>query len=123
MGPSSLGKKLQKARDSLKDGDFAEALSIYATLARDFPLVLGEYGAAAAGAGDFDLADRVWEKVRSLNAKDVRVLFWLANQYSSLGMHSKSGALYAEAANVEPHNPEAQGLLAVFLARTKSVEE
>ena len=123
MGPSSLGKKLQKARDSLKDGDFAEALSIYATLARDFPLVLGEYGAAAAESGDFELADRLWDKARSLNAKDVRVLFWLANQYGSLGMHAKSRALFAEAAALEPRNLEAQGNLAAFLARTKSVAE
>ena len=123
MSPSSLGKKLQKARDSLKEGDFAEALNAYATLAKDFPLVLGEYGAAAAESGDFDLADRLWQKVRSLNAKDVRVHFWLANQYGSLGMHAKSRALYREAADLEPRNVEAQINLAFFLARTKGVEE
>jgi len=123
MSPSSLGKKLQRARNSLKEGDFVEALNIYATLAKDFPLVLGEYGAAAAESGDFDLADKLWEKVRSLNAKDVRVLFWLASQYGSLGMHSKSRALFAEAANLEPRNLEAQSNLAAFLARTKSVAE
>ncbi|HTB63302.1 MAG TPA: sulfotransferase [Opitutales bacterium] len=53
----------------------------------------------------------------------MRALFWLAQQYGMVGLHTQAGALYAEAAGTEATNLEAQINLASFLARTKSIEE
>jgi tetratricopeptide (TPR) repeat protein len=122
MSPSSLGRKLQKARGLLRERKFAEALQIYATLFREFPRAIGEYGSAAAAAGDFALADRLWEQLRRRESKNAGVLLWLAAQYGALGLHGKAHGLFAEAALAEPPNLEAQIRLATFLVRTGGIE-
>jgi len=124
VNPGSLGKHLQKARHLLKSGSFAEALSLYASIVRQFPQGGFEYGGAVMQSGDFQLADRILEKVRSREPRNVRLLSGLAEEiYANCGLNTKSRALLSEAAGLEPGNLELQIKLARFLTRSGGVEE
>ena len=123
MNPAVLGKKLQKARYFMESGNFAEALGLYATLVKQFPQGGGEYGRAAAHAGDFDLADRIWEKVRRHEPKNAELLSGLAGEYGKIGLHYQITRVILRSANIDPRNLDVQIKLAWLLARTNSVEE
>jgi tetratricopeptide (TPR) repeat protein len=123
VNPADLNKKLQKARELMASGHFAEALSLYATLVKHFPQGGGEYGRAAAKSGDLDLADRIWENMRSRESKNAEVLAKLAEEYGTAGLHAKSRSLFLEAAGIQPNNLDVQIKLAWLLTRTNSVEE
>ena len=123
VNPAGLGKKLQRARDFMESGNFAEALNLYATLVKHYPQGGGEYGRAAAESGDFALADRIWEKLRKHEPKNADVLSRLAGEYGKVGLHAKSRELFSDAAAIEPQNRDVQIKLAWLLARTNSVEE
>jgi tetratricopeptide (TPR) repeat protein len=123
VSPTSLNKKLQKARDLLKSRQFVQALNLYATVADKLPRGNGEYGSAAAMSGDLSLADRLWEKLRKREPKNTEVLRWLANEYELAGLYAKSRWLWNEAANLEPGKMELQINLASFLVRANSDEE
>src|ERR1700677_2818785 len=107
----------------MEQGNQFEGLGAYAKLAKQYPEpgVWGEPGRAAAVTGDFDLAERAWEKLRSLEPNTADALSRLAREYQSIGLHGKARALYAEAASAEPQNLDAQVDLAALLARTGSV--
>src|SRR5580704_7196382 len=95
--PAAVDKKLQKARELVKAGQFGEGLNLYETVVRQFPLANGEYGCAAAHSGDFDLADKIWTRFRTQEQKNAKVLFWLAGQYGAVGLLAKSRLLFREA--------------------------
>lgn len=107
----------------MESGNFGEALSIYAALVKQFPQGGGEYGRAAAHTGDFELADRIWGKLRNLEPRNIEILSGLAGEYGKIGLHARSRALFSEAATLEPSNPDVRIKLAWLLARTNSVEE
>jgi tetratricopeptide (TPR) repeat protein len=123
VNPADLNKKLQKARNLTGSGNHAEALNLYATLVKHFPQGGGEYGRAAAQSADFELADRIWENLRRREPKNPELLARLAGEYGTVGLHAKSRALFAEAAEIEPGNLDFQIKLAWLLTRTNSVEE
>jgi len=120
-----FNKKLRKARQFMEQGNYAEALGGYAKLVRQYPGsgVWGEYGSAAAMASDFDLADRIWERIRSQEPNTADLLSRLAREYQNIRLHAKARALHAAAASIEPGNLDAQINLAALLARTSSVGE
>jgi len=118
-----LNKKLQKARQCMALKNHAEALKLYGQLFKQFPQGGGEYGSAAAISGDFDLADRIWEKFRSLQPNSADLLSRLAGEYQGIGLHAKARELYSKAADKEPRNLDLQLKLASLLARTSGVEE
>ncbi len=105
--------------------NYAEALKLYAQLVKEFPQGgLGyEYGRAAAVAGDFDLAEQIWENLLSGEPKTAELLSQLAGEYGKIWLFSKARALSFEAASLEPGNLNVQLNLASFLSRTNSVEE
>ena len=109
----------------MEQGNDAEALATYGKLVKQYPQsgLLGEYGRAAAIAGEFDLADRIWEKIRGQEANTVDLLSRLAWEYQNIRLHAKARALYAEAASLAPRDLDAQINLAALLARTSSVAD
>ena len=118
-------QQLQNARQLWQIGRQAAALKAYAQLVKDFPQnnVWEEYGQAAAAAGEFDLAEQLWEKVRSIGPNTGTLLAKTAVEYGKIWLFAKARALSFEAANLEPGNAAVQLSLASFLARTNSVEE
>ena len=104
---------------------YPEALSIYARLTEQtqHSAHLFEYGSAAAGSGDFDLADRVWQKLISRESNNAQLLWRLAGEYGKMSLFTKAGVLFAKAAKLEPGNLEIQLSLVSHLAKTSSVGE
>jgi Flp pilus assembly protein TadD len=65
MTPSELQHHLNEARQFLLGHEFSRALSRYEKLTRQFPgeaVIWAEYGNAASGLGQADLADQAWQK-------------------------------------------------------------
>jgi tetratricopeptide (TPR) repeat protein len=120
-----LNQKLQGARQLMLLKDHAEALALYAKLVKQYPQagLLGEFGRAAAISGDFELADRIWERIRSGEPNNAELLAQLAWEYQNIRLHSKALALHAQAARLDPRNLDRQLSLAEILARTAGVEE
>src|SRR5580700_10213408 len=109
----------------MEQGHYAEALGAYQKLVKQYPEggVWGEYSRAATIAGDFELAERIWEKMRSLGPPTADLLGKLAREYQGIKFHAKARELYEEAARIEPQNLDAQIDLAAMLARTGSVAD
>jgi len=118
-------KKLLQARHSMQLKNYPESLKLYAQLVKEYPKsnLWDEYSRAAAAAGEFDLAERLWEKIRSVEPNTASLLLRLAEEHGKIWLFSKARALSFEAANREPDNLTVQLSLASFLARTNSVEE
>ncbi len=123
--PTGFEQQLQEARSFVANKSYPAALKLYGTLSKAFtqPEHWEEYGRAAAGAGDFDLADRLWERVLSSQPPTTGVLSRLAVGYGDIGLFAKARALCIQAASLEPGNLEVQLSLASFLARTGGVDE
>ncbi|HXB58766.1 MAG TPA: sulfotransferase [Candidatus Acidoferrales bacterium] len=110
MNPVSLDESLNKARRLLESYDFSQALAAYEKLTRQFPRnarIWVEYGAAAAGTGQLDLADRAWNKALELEPGNSENLLQVGHQYKSLRQPEKARAWYekASAADLKSINP------------------
>lgn len=101
---------------------YAEALALYAAVIKQFPQGGGEYGRAAADAGDYELAFRIWEKFRA-RTKDAEIIARLAGEYQNIGLHAMARELFAQAAGLEPGNLHFQLKLAAMMARSSSIDE
>jgi tetratricopeptide (TPR) repeat protein len=123
MDVQTVNKNLVKARELMARKRFVDALNIYATAAKHAPQVGGEYGRAAADSGDYDLADRIWQKFMSQQTLNARILARLSEDYQSMGMHGPGRKLMEKAANMEPHNLDLQFKYAVLVIRISSPEE
>ena len=125
MDSFDYDKKLLQARHSAQVKNYPEALKLYAQLAKDYAKgnLWDEYSRTAAAAGEFDLAEKLWEKIRSVEPNTASLLLHLAEEHGKIWLFSKARALSFEAANLEPRNLSVQLSLASFLARTNSVEE
>lgn len=102
---------------------FDEAFEIYAQLVRQFPQCGAEYGRAAAHAGDFEMAVRVWEEARRFEPGNVDRVLFIASEYARIGLHARSRVLFCEAAKSQPRNMDAQIKAAWLLSRTNGVDE
>src|SRR4051812_33712582 len=124
MTSSHFEKKLNKARHLQQLRNYPEALKMYAWLAKQFPApdLWVEYGHAALVSGDTDLAERIWDKARTFEPNNVEIYLRVAAEYQKIGLHTKTRALYAEAAKIEPDNFGVQLGLASLLAETSSVD-
>ena len=102
-----------------------EALKLYGDLARQFAMtsLWSEYGQAAATAGDFDLAEQIWEKIRTFEPNTGDLLSRIATEYGKIWLFAKARTLLFEAVNLEPGNLNVQLSLASFLSRTNSIGE
>lgn len=109
----------------MQTANHAEALRAYAELVRKYPGggVIGEYARAAAIYGDFELAEQLWERIRSSQPNSVDLLSRLAWEHQQIRLHAKARELYRQAAEAEPANLEVQLALAWLMARTNSTKE
>ncbi|HZV33274.1 MAG TPA: sulfotransferase [Verrucomicrobiae bacterium] len=126
MNPVDFNKKLHEARFLMQSKRLPEALKVYSELAREFPKLgnlLEEYGRAAGAAGNYELADQLWERVVAIGPKNAALLLRLAAEYGKIWLFEKARQLSREAADLEPENLTAQVGLASLLARTSGVAE
>ncbi len=110
----------------MRQNQHAEALQRYGNLAGQFPglgSLWDEYGKAAAAAGDYTLADQIWQRILDNGPKSAALLLRLAGEYGQAWQFSRARELSRQAAELEPNNLQAQVNLASLLARTGGVDE
>jgi tetratricopeptide (TPR) repeat protein len=120
-----FNEKLQQARQFAQFRNFGNALRLYSQLAKECSEggFWEEYGSVAAQAGEFDLAEQIWEKLRTLEPNTAKLLSKLASEYGNIWLFAKAREFSFKAAELDPGNLEVQVNLASFLSRTNSVDE
>ena len=118
--------KLEAARRSLLAHDFAPALARYQKLTRQRPgeaVTWAEYGNAASGAGQFDLADQCWQKALELAPANAELIGMIGHQYQGMRQPEKAGACFARAAASAPRSINPRISLAVLMEKSHRLEE
>jgi tetratricopeptide (TPR) repeat protein len=105
MSTIQLQQKLEKARAFLIRQDFVQALPRYEKLVRQWPqdaVVWFEYGNAAAGVRNRELAERAWQMVLELAPRNAELILQVGHQYQALRIPDKARSCFAQAATADP---------------------
>ena len=93
--PVPADKKLNEARQLSQAYNFPLAVLAYEKLTHVFPhraAVWFEYGCAAGGAGQFDLADDAWHKALDLEPSNGELMLQIGHRYQTLRQPEKARA-------------------------------
>jgi Flp pilus assembly protein TadD len=126
MNPASPDKKLNEARELLNSASFFQAVPAYEKLARQFPHLARiwlEYGAAAAGAGQLDLADRAWNTALELEPRNSEFMLQIGHQYQTLRQPEKARASFEKAAAADPQGINPRMSLAMLFEQNHRFAE
>src|SRR5439155_4546096 len=119
-------KKLRKARQFLLARNFAQALPGYQKLSRlcsGDAVIWFEYGNAAAGLRDRDLADRAWHKAIELAPQNTELIIQIGHQYQALREPDKARSCFAQAAAADPRGINPRISLAVLSEQNHLLEQ
>ena len=126
MLPSHAQQKLRKARQFLLARNFAQALPGYQKLSRlcsGDAVIWFEYGNAAAGLRDRDLADRAWHKAIELAPQNAELIIQIGHQYQALREPDKARSCFARAAAADPRAINPRISLAVLSEQNHLLEQ
>jgi Tfp pilus assembly protein PilF len=126
MTSADFQHKLNEARQFLLAHEFGRALAKYEKLTRDWPgeaVLWAEYGNAASGAGQVDLADRTWERALELAPGDADLVGMIGHQYQGMRRPDKALACFAQAAAADPRAINPRISLAVLCEKSHRLEE
>jgi tetratricopeptide (TPR) repeat protein len=126
MTPTDFQQKLAAARRCLLAHDFAPALARYQKLTHERPteaVTWAEYGNAASGAGQFDLADQCWHKALALAPENADLIGMIGHQYQGMRQPEKASACFARAAAAAPRSINPRISLAVLLEKSHRLDE
>ena len=126
MTPGHLEKKLAQARQILLANDFARALPRYQQLAGLCPTeaaIWAEYGNAACGAGQTELADRSWQKALVLAPHNAELVGMIGHQYQGMRKPEQARACFAQAAAANPRGINPRISLAVLMEKSHRLTE
>lgn len=126
MTASELQHQLNEARQFLLAREFGRALPRYEKLTRQFPaeaVIWAEYGNAASGQGQVDLADRAWQKALGLAGGNADLIGMIGHQYQGMRKPEKAAACFARAAAADPRGINPRISLAVLLEKSHRLEE
>jgi Tfp pilus assembly protein PilF len=97
--------KLDDARRYLLAHQYVRALAQYERLTRQWPreaVLWAEYGNAAAGAGQADLADRTWQRAIALAPGNADLVGLIGHQYQGMRRPEKALACFVQAMAADP---------------------
>jgi tetratricopeptide (TPR) repeat protein len=119
-------KKLAQAREFLLANDFGRALPRYEQLTRQWPneaAIWAEYGNAASGAGQSDLAERSWQKALVLAPRNAELVGMIGHQYQGMRKPERARACFVQAAAANPRGINPRISLAVLLEKSHRLAE
>jgi len=125
MIPANIQQKFRKARQFLLSQDFAQALPRYQKLSQLCPgdaVIWFEYGNAAAGLHNRDLADRAWHKAIELASRNAELIIQIGHQYQALREPDKARSCFARAAVADPRAINPRISLAVLSEQNHLLE-
>jgi len=126
MTSADFQHKLEAARRCLLAHDFAGALPRYHRLIHDRPrdaVTWAEYGNAASGAGQVELADQCWQKSLELAAGNAELIGMIGHQYQGVRNPEQASACFAQAAAAAPRSINPRISLAVLLEKNHRLAE
>src|ERR1051325_4134044 len=126
MKPSELQHYLDEARGLLLGHEYGRALPRYEKLTRQYPgeaVIWAEYGNAASGLGEVDVADRAWQKALGLAGSNAELIGMIGHQYQGMRKPEKASACFARAAAADPRGINPRISLAVLLEKGHRLEE
>ena len=126
MRPSDFQHKHNDARHFLLSHEFTRALPLYERLTSHRPLraeLWAEYGNAASGAGQVELADHCWQKALGLASGNAELIGMIGHQYQGVRQPEKATACFAQAAAADPRSINARISLAVLLEKNHRLNE
>ena len=126
MTPTGFQHKLNEARQFLLAHEFGRALPQYEKLTGQRPgeaALWAEYGNAAAGAGQVDLADRTWQRAVELAPGNAELIGLIGHQYQGMRRPEKARACFAQAAAADPRAINPRISLAVLCEQNHRLEE
>lgn len=126
INPASSDKKLKEARGNLTNYDFSQALPAYEKLTQQFPRraqIWFEYGCAAGGASQMDLADRAWRKAVELEPRNGQLMLQIGHHYQGLRQPEKARAWFEKAAAIDPRDINPHMAVAILLEQTHRFAE
>jgi tetratricopeptide (TPR) repeat protein len=126
MNLSPEEKKLNAARELSRTFNFSQAVPAYEKLARQFPQKAGiwfEYGFAAGGAGQFDLAERAWNKAIELEPANFELMLQIGHRYKALRQPEKARKAFERAAAAEPRGINPRMALAMLFEQNHQFAE
>jgi tetratricopeptide (TPR) repeat protein len=119
-------KRLNEARQFLQEHKFAQAVAAYERLTQQFPhraWIWFEYGCAAGGGGQFDLADRAWRTAVQLEPANGKLLLQIGHQYQGLRQADKARAHFERAAAADPRAVDPRMALAILMEQNHRFAE
>jgi len=119
-------KRLNEARGFLAAYNFSQAVAAYEKLSRQYPHkpeLWFEYGCAAGGAGQLDLADRAWRKALELEPQNAALMLQIGHQYQNLRQPDKARASFEQAAAADPRGINPRMALALLLEQNHRFAE
>jgi tetratricopeptide (TPR) repeat protein len=126
MNSETAGKRLNEARRFLEAQDFGEAMWAYETLVKHFShhaWVWFEYGCAACGMGQFDLAEAKWRKALELEPNNSEMLRQMGIRYQDFHMTDKARASFERAVAVDSRDINSRLALAKWLEKNHRLAE
>jgi tetratricopeptide (TPR) repeat protein len=126
MNPAPPEKKLNEARQLLQEYKFSQAVPAYEKLVQQFPhkpWVWFEYGCAAGGAGQLDLAERAWKKALELEPNNGELALQIGHRYQSLRLPGKARDAFERAAAADARAINPRMALAIVLEKNHRIAE
>jgi Tfp pilus assembly protein PilF len=126
MTPADLQHKLNEARQFLLAHEFGRALAQYEKLTRQWPreaVLWAEYGNAASGAGQADLADRTWQRALGLAPGNADLVGMIGHQYQGMRRPEQALACFVQAAAADPRAINPRISRAVLCEKSHRLEE
>jgi tetratricopeptide (TPR) repeat protein len=117
MNPRPVDKKLNEARDLLNNLEFAQAVAAYQRVIPQYQnraQIWFEYGMAAAGNGQMDLAERLWHKAEELDPSNSEIMLKAGHHYQHLREPDKARLWFEKAAAVGPREINPRMALAIL---------
>ena len=105
MNSLPSNNKLNEARGLLAKSNFFQVLPVYQRLVQRFPhqaQIWFEYGCAAGGAGQMDLADRAWRQAVKLEPRNGELMLQIGHQCQNLRQSQMARTWFEQAAAVDP---------------------
>src|SRR5262249_55298096 len=102
---ADIQQRVGKARRYLLSNQFAQALPLYRELVRQRPgeaVLWFEYGNAASGLDQADLAERAWTRAMELAPANAELIGLIGHQYQGLRKPDQALACFFKAAAADP---------------------
>ena len=119
-------KRLDEARQLMRQTSFSEATSAFEKLTRAYPdtaQLWFEYGCAALGAGQMDVVEHAWQRAQALEPANLELPLQMGHQYQNHRNWEKARAAFERACSLHPRAINPRMALVILFERNHRFAE